>query len=395
MRVLERRRFICSIWTLISLILHPPSVLASELPVDVDGRILASEDVGDDLGESQIVRPHTEIGQEILVKIREARDYVVNVVHKERSLEIVRPLCINHDPRCGLWSVRGRCEEDPTFMDEYCAPMCHTCHMLHVETRCPFDPSATMALAPGDLHRIFENLVTSDEFVEFQPTVLSRPEYATGDTRDSASYVIGPWVVQLENLVSPSEAARIVELGHDLGYEPSEVYGKRGPDGRNNVKEKNLSTKRTSGTAWCDFRCNDDDQVMDVRARIANVTGISVRHSEDLQLLRYEEGQYYQAHHDMITNHLKMLYGPRVLTVFLYLSDVEEGGGTHFPHLNLTVTPKLGRAVIWPSVLNSDPFQADMRTMHEALPVIKGVKYAANAWLHQGDYMQAMLNDCT
>jgi hypothetical protein len=32
--------------------------------------------------------------------------------------------------------------------------------------------------------------------------------------------------------------------------------------------------------------------------------------------------------------------GPRILTFFLYLSDVEEGGETNFPLLNISVNPK-------------------------------------------------------
>ncbi len=67
--------------------------------------------------------------------------------------------------------------------------------------------------------------------------------------------------------------------------------------------------------------------------------------------------------------------GVRILTVFLYLNDVEEGGGTNFPRLNLTVAPKLGRVLIWPSVLNHDPDAIDLQTEHQALPVIKGIKY--------------------
>lgn len=40
-----------------------------------------------------------------------------------------------------------------------------------------------------------------------------------------------------------------------------------------------------------------------------------------------------------------------------------------------TVAPKRGRVVVWPNVLNDSPMEIDDRTVHEALPVEKGVKY--------------------
>jgi prolyl 4-hydroxylase len=60
--------------------------------------------------------------------------------------------------------------------------------------------------------------------------------------------------------------------------------------------------------------------------------------------------------------------------MFLYLSEVD-GGGTHFPLLDITVQPKLGSAVLWPSVRDDEPEKKDFRTDHEALEVINGVKY--------------------
>jgi prolyl 4-hydroxylase len=69
----------------------------------------------------------------------------------------------------------------------------------------------------------------------------------------------------------------------------------------------------------------------------------------------------------------------RVLTLYLYLNDVENGGGTNFDQLDITVMPKRGRALLWPSVLNSDPNEKDERTTHQALPVGKdSIKYGAN-----------------
>lgn len=71
----------------------------------------------------------------------------------------------------------------------------------------------------------------------------------------------------------------------------------------------------------------------------------------------------------------------------MYLSDVEAGGGTDFPKLGKKIMPKVGRAVLWPSVYDSDPLNSDPRTHHAALPVEAGTKFAANGWFHMYDYV--------
>ena len=73
---------------------------------------------------------------------------------------------------------------------------------------------------------------------------------------------------------------------------------------------------------------------------------------------------------------------------------MEEGGETHFPYLSTTVKPKKGRAILWPSVLNEAPNVQDFRTEHEALEVKKGIKYGANAWIHQRDYRTPYYDGC-
>jgi prolyl 4-hydroxylase len=63
----------------------------------------------------------------------------------------------------------------------------------------------------------------------------------------------------------------------------------------------------------------------------------------------------FELSHDYIGHHVVRQEGPRILTFYLYLNEVEAGGGTEFGKLGLVVTPKTGRAVLWPSVLNADP----------------------------------------
>ena len=48
------------------------------------------------------------------------------------------------------------------------------------------------------------------------------------------------------------------------------------------------------------------------------------------------------------------------------------GGETNFPDLGIAVTPKKGRALLWPSTLDSDPTRIDIRTMHEVRTVRTG-----------------------
>lgn len=99
----------------------------------------------------------------------------------------------------------------------------------------------------------------------------------------------------------------------------------------------------------------------------------------------------------MSVDDVKLVCGPRILTFFLYLSDVEEGGETAFPLLNIDIKPKRGMGLLWPSVLDDEMHlvNRDDRTHHQAKPVIKGRKYAANAWIHSHDFMTANTWGCT
>jgi prolyl 4-hydroxylase len=77
------------------------------------------------------------------------------------------------------------------------------------------------------------------------------------------------------------------------------------------------------------------------------------------------------------------------------INEIAFSGATNFPDLNIAVKPKVGRALLWPSVLDSNPKDKEPRTDHEAQDVIKGVKFGANAWLHLHDYMAAQDMGCT
>ena len=74
---------------------------------------------------------------------------------------------------------------------------------------------------------------------------------------------------------------------------------------------------------------------------------------------------------------------------------MEEGGETEFKKLGIKARPKKGRALLWPSTFDARPLEQDIRTFHEAKPVIRGTKFAANMWIHQFDFKKAHRLGCT
>lgn len=124
-----------------------------------------------------------------------------------------------------------------------CGPLCQTCEYTHAETRCPYEPNGTDIWAPGDLNKMFKRITSHPQYKKYNPQILSRPRYAKGDTKKTAPYQIGPWVVTLDFL-SDLEADQLIALGSNRGYERSSDVGPMRPDGS---FEKDVNEGRTSG----------------------------------------------------------------------------------------------------------------------------------------------------
>ena len=147
------------------------------------------------------------------------------------------------------------------------------------------------AWGPGDLNEFFTNFTTLEKYKQYEPNVLSRPSYLEGDDEESADYKLGPWVVMLENVVGAEEAEKLIELGAVEGYKRSSDVGKLKFDG---TYESNVNDGRTSMNAWCQNECYNDTTAQAVIQRVTDITNIPETNSENLQLLKYDVGQYYQ-----------------------------------------------------------------------------------------------------
>lgn len=89
----------------------------------------------------------------------------------------------------------------------------------------------------------------------------------------------------------------------------------------------------------------------------------------NLTLKRYRAGQQeqFQLHFDAI-NHVANRY----LVLLWYLNDVEQGGETRFPQLDVAVPARAGRLLMFP------PY---WMYQHEGMPPVSGDKYIISTYL--------------
>jgi len=153
---------------------------------------------------------------------------------------------------------------------------------------------------------------------------------------------------------------------------------------------------RTSTTAFLGAPHSSDQVVARVRRRIARFSGYREGEIEPLQVVRYQQGQKYEGHHDFFDIcdvGDKQSSGRRQVTFLIYLVGMPEGetgGGTGFPDLGLVVAPEAGSAIVFNDCL--DGGAEDARSLHQGLPPLQPstVKMAINAWIRSHEIAGAM-----
>ena len=88
----------------------------------------------------------------------------------------------------------------------------------------------------------------------------------------------------------------------EKGVDISALLEKGGHHFERSLAGDQLNPVRTSFQCWCNFPgCFMDEDIQRVTRRIHHLTGTHFDNGEDIQIVRYEPGQFYRVHHDQNT----------------------------------------------------------------------------------------------
>ena len=147
------------------------------------------------------------------------------------------------------------------------------------------------------------------------------------------------------------------------------------------------STTTTNEKYYRTSYTHDFDSSHPVYAEIDNILSkfinIPLHFAEPTQVQRYLVGDKFDEHTDWFNpNHEEWAYtankGQRTWTITVYLNDVEDGGETEFPKLNIKIKPKMGRLVAWNNLLSTG--QGNHDTLHKGCQVTQGQKFIITKW---------------
>ena len=214
-----------------------------------------------------------------------------------------------------------------------------------------------------------------------EPDVANAPLYLDGGDRQVAvlSVMAAPRIVVFGGLLSDEECDALMEAARPRLRRSLTVATKTGGE--------EINADRTSQGMF--FQRGESDLVRRIDARIAKLVNWPEVNGEGIQVLQYVPGTEYKPHYDYFdpaepgTPTILQRGGQRVGTVVMYLSEPDNGGGTVFPDVQLTVAPKRGNAVFF-SYDRADP---STRTLHGGAPVTAGEKWIATKWLREREFV--------
>ena len=152
------------------------------------------------------------------------------------------------------------------------------------------------------------------------------------------------------------------------------------------------SAGRSGSNCW--IAHGYDAVIEELSLRIAEIVGVDLEYAESMQVIHYGESEQYAPHYDAWDKATERGQrcmargGQRMVTCLLYLNDVEEGGGTCFPKLDMEIRAKKGRMVLFHNCREGSAIRHP-DSLHGGMPVLRGEKWACNLWFRELPYQSS------
>lgn len=172
-----------------------------------------------------------------------------------------------------------------------------------------------------------------------------------------------PRIYLVDDFATPAEIAHVLELASD-----TQALATQGIEAQHNF------------TGFSFEMPVNDSVLTSLTERTYELVRMGNRCGATLRFRRYAPGEYHPLHLDTY----KILDWTLIRTALLYLTDVADGGETHFPQAQpapVSVKPKAGRLVMWFNHLADG--SVDQRSIHESLPVKNGEKATLTNFVYQ------------
>ncbi|KAL7533452.1 hypothetical protein ACHAXR_005241 [Thalassiosira sp. AJA248-18] len=368
-----------------------------------------------DTGKQQLIRKITDNGSNPMTKedsemvistIRQMDHYARHTMTDPSTDAKTRERCQNQFQMCAEWASRGMCldsgqphnlyddddafnverrgQDDIIFMMNMCPLACRMCDELESFHKCAGrrHPWAQPSFQSGQLHSFFEGKrVSANKWTEeYEPLFASYPNPEKEGSQDD------PYVVIFKKFLSEEEADHMQSLISTIGW------------------SDNPSRNTYAGIARCHDNdlCKNDDIYLQIMRRISSLTNSTMSHLEPMEMVHLhastQDSNILQ--HNFEISSLWKPAGPRVLSLFMFLSNAGEGGGgeLEFPHLDwLHIRPRKGMAVLWPNVMNDNVLESDPLTSYGHFPLRNGDESFFGSHVHVmlHNWTDANMRGCT
>lgn len=299
---------------------------------------------------------------------------------KEQQAPSTLQPCSDLNAQCSYWAAIGECEKNPRYMLSMCQVSCH---------RCPGDNTKMNAKIYRELESLAADPASSQQ-QQAQSQQKKKPQLR--------EISFSPRAFIVDDFLSGEECEGLKQHAMPHLEHAKTINMKTGEYQDDKVRTNSqMYVNKTS--------CLNDPLISGIITRLHMLARVPFGHAEQLQVGRYEQGQFYQPHFD--SEPLQNVN--RVATVIMYLEEPDAGGETMFPKQRscggadafkeccakrdelvdaeghgFWVAGKKGQAVLFYS--HDLDGTKNPYSLHGSCPVLAGEKWIAQQWFRVKPY---------